>query len=96
MLVQRRIDRTSAMLVSTTRVWPSAGAFATWLAASVVAAPGLFSTMTGLPSACDSFSAYRSASTSMPVPAASETTMVMGLGRVILHRPHRRRQRQHG
>ena len=45
------------MLVSTTSVWPSAGAFATWLAASVVAAPGLFSTMTGLPSACDSFSA---------------------------------------
>jgi hypothetical protein len=46
-----------AIAVRTTRVWPSAGALATWLAASVVAAPGLFSTMTGLPSARDSLSA---------------------------------------
>ena len=46
-----------AIAVSTTSVWPSAGAVATWLAASVVAAPALFSTMTGLPRASDSFSA---------------------------------------
>jgi hypothetical protein len=65
-------------LVATTRVWPSGGAVATCVAASIRAAPGLFSITTGLPSASASFSPYRRTSASMPVPAANGTTMVTG------------------
>jgi hypothetical protein len=66
----------SAPLVSTTSVWPSAGADATWAAASIVAAPGRFSTTTDWPSAADSLSAYMRATASMPVPAPIDTTSV--------------------
>ena len=52
MLVDRQRE-----LVSTPSVWPSGGEVAICVAASMVAAPGLFSTTTGLPSAADSFSA---------------------------------------
>ncbi len=47
----------SPLLVSTTSVYPSGVAAATCDAASMVDAPGLFSTITALPSAAWSFSA---------------------------------------
>jgi hypothetical protein len=40
----------STVPVETTSVWPSGGAVATLAAASIRAAPGLFSITTGLPS----------------------------------------------
>ncbi len=67
-----------AELVEIKSVCPSGGAPATATAASISDAPGLFSMITGLPRLCDSFSPYMRAITSMPVPAAKGTTIVMG------------------
>ena len=66
------------MLVATSSVWPSAGAFAVRSAAIVFDAPGRFSTTNGCFNESANFSPSMRAITSVPPPALAPTMMRTG------------------
>ena len=67
------------LVKATSKVWPSAGARATSMAAMLPPAPGLFSTITGWPSVLPMSSAISRASVSVVPPAVAPTISFMGL-----------------